>query len=39
VAMRDLQHLLRRYRQAVIDDAHHRARQPITQMPLPRLPG
>ncbi|HEY6524503.1 MAG TPA: hypothetical protein VIY10_12075 [Solirubrobacteraceae bacterium] len=35
VAMRDLQRLLLRYREAATDDARHRPRLPITQMPLP----
>ena len=38
-AARDLQHALERYRLAVLDDARHRARQPITQLPLPHHPG
>jgi len=38
VAMRDLQRLLLRYREAATDDARHRARLPITQMPLPLHP-
>ena len=38
-AMRDLQRLLLRYREAATDDARHRARLPITQMPLPHHPG
>lgn len=37
-SMRDLQRILRRYREAATDDARHRARQPITQMPLPNHP-
>jgi hypothetical protein len=38
VAMRDLQRILLRYREAATDDARHRARLPITQMPLPLHP-
>jgi hypothetical protein len=38
IAMRDLQRLLLRYREAATDDARHRARVPITQMPLPLHP-
>jgi hypothetical protein len=38
-AMRDLQRLLLRYREAATDDARYRSRQPITQMPLPHHPG
>jgi hypothetical protein len=38
LAMRDLQRLLLRYREAATDDARYRARQPITQMPLPLHP-
>lgn len=37
-AARDLQHLLERYRLAVLDHARHRACNPITQMPLPIQP-
>jgi hypothetical protein len=38
-AMRDLQRLVLRYREAATEDARHRARQPITQMPLLHHPG
>lgn len=38
-AARDLQHVLDRYRAAVLDDARHRTRQPIMQLPLPSHTG